>query len=541
MSVRWARFGGIIGGIFLFIGVTGGSLVSGNIIPYFFMSHIVLGILLIVNWLIVVSTKPVKGSRTSATHQLKLGGSSLIYSVLFLSLVVGVNWFVLRHNTRWDLTSNAVYSLSSQSKELIQNLKEPVEIVAIDTKKEDPTEIQDLLTLYSEANPTKITTKIIDPKTKPHLLEQYEIKSGNVAYLSYGQGETKAVSRLNEFSEGGITNGILKLSRGAAKKIYFLAGHGEPELTDANENGLKALAEALKDEHFQTDTLVLSTEKKTPDDAAAIVVVSPQKDLFPSEVKMLQDYAENGGSLLLLHDPRQTTSIKDIATKFGIKVNDDVVLDVVQQLFQAPSIGIQLVAFNYGISSITQALPEKALTVFNLASSITVNKSEGVESVDLVKSSPNAWGESSVDELFASTDPKVSIDPEVDTKGPVTLGISYEKQVKTIKVDNATTNDNRVAEMKKTKIIVFGDSDWVRNSWITQGNTYNRDLILNSVTWLVGIEDTMAIRPRKMEEATGPLMNNVVTAILMGGFLVPELFLIFGLLVWWNRKQYANN
>ena len=133
-------------------------------------------------------------------------------------------------------------------------LQKPLKIAVFDVQQQqqaqqdqDP---KDLLALYKDKNPGKVTTEFINPRTKPQLVEQYGMKGDNLIYIQYGDGAGMGISRISTASEDAITNAIAKLTQGAAKKIYFLQGHGEPGLDDASQRGLKMFADAVKDGAF---------------------------------------------------------------------------------------------------------------------------------------------------------------------------------------------------------------------------------------------------------------------------------------------------
>jgi hypothetical protein len=48
--------------------------------------------------------------------------------IVFLALLVGVNWLANRQNKRWDLTDSKQFSLSDQTKQIISSLKAPMRI-----------------------------------------------------------------------------------------------------------------------------------------------------------------------------------------------------------------------------------------------------------------------------------------------------------------------------------------------------------------------------------------------------------------------------
>src|SRR5262245_58926453 len=71
-------------------------------------------------------------SRRNARYGAVAGMSVLI----FLAILVAVNYLSFRQNKRWDLTKNQEFTLSDQTVKLIQNLDAPVNFLVFDR---DPT------------------------------------------------------------------------------------------------------------------------------------------------------------------------------------------------------------------------------------------------------------------------------------------------------------------------------------------------------------------------------------------------------------------
>ncbi len=53
---------------------------------------------------------------------------SIVSILVFLGILVAVNYLGTRQNKRWDFTANQVYSLSDQTVKILRELKEPVHV-----------------------------------------------------------------------------------------------------------------------------------------------------------------------------------------------------------------------------------------------------------------------------------------------------------------------------------------------------------------------------------------------------------------------------
>lgn len=470
--------------------------------------------------------KGVAPTRMERGRSWRFWGGSASYVVIFVGILGALNFIVARYDKRIDLTEQGVYSLAEQSRSAVEKLEQPLKIIGFDVKAERQVDnLRDLLELYQKANPGKVTTEFVNPRSKPQLVEKLGMKGGNLVYLEYGvagAGGNTAISRLNEASEEAITNGILKLAGGAAKRIYYLTGHGEPLLTDSGPQGLKRFADALKDEHVELEELSLaqSKTKGVPEDAAAVMWVSPGGPLLPGEKEALQKYVDEGGRLLVTTKARGQQDVAELAEHYGIKIGNNVVLDVVTQLFAGPSLALQFAASNFGTHEITKRFSQnRDVVVVEGAASVASGASSGeVTYSELLKTSENGWGETDLAGIYDATEPNASFG-DGDLKGPVTLAVAYEKK----------------AAEKSSRVIVFGDSSWLSNASFKYPT--HRDLALNSIAWLSGQESNVSIRPRQMRTSITPISAGTFRTLLQVGFIVPELLVLLGVFVWLRRRS----
>jgi ABC-type uncharacterized transport system involved in gliding motility auxiliary subunit len=279
--------------------------------------------------------------------------------------------------------------------------------------------------------------------------------------------------------------------------------------------------------------IVLSQVGSIPQDAAAVMLIAPKKPLLQEERDLLVKYVEGGGRLLMMTDPRSAGDVRELASKFGISVGDNVVIDQIQRLFAGPTLGAQPIVVDYADHPIAKDFNQQTISIFNIASTVSASgkNDAAVTYTELLKSSPTAWGETDLSGVFDSADPTAILE-ESDVQGPVSLGVVYEK-----KLDEPKAPEEQGSEadfQRVARVVVFGDSDWVMNQNL---NVYsNRDLILNSVNWMVGEEGGVTIRPKSIRASYAPIPLQTFLYLLASSFVIPELILILGLFIWWRRK-----
>ena len=124
-----------------------------------------------------------------------------------------------------------------------------------------------------------------------------------------------------------------------------------------------------------------------------------------------------------------------------------------------------------------------------LAVKTTEKMPERVSAQVLAKTSPNSWLKRDMEELKAElrAEGRPLLNERLDEKGPVPVAA-----VATVTLRREGSTDK---EPKKARIVVFGDSDFASNNYLNLSG--NRDLFLNTVSWLAEEENLIAIRPKE--------------------------------------------
>jgi ABC-type uncharacterized transport system involved in gliding motility auxiliary subunit len=482
--------------------------------------HVGLGLLLLVLYL--------TSSRESVTTFLgerstKYGANAVVYSLIFVAILVGLNYLAARHNHRFDLTKENVFSLSSQSTNVLSKLDKPLTVYAFTEGGIDPI-IDDLLDSYKNAS-NNFTYRMVDPVKERDLAERYKVTEIPFLHIEYGDPsseEKRTATVTRDISEESITNGLIKATAGTKKMVCFLDGHGEPDPENRDARGASALQDALRNENYDTRKVLLASEASVPAECNVFVIAATERPLFDHEVTQIREYLKKGGSALVMLPPQRGQQLVELLQPWGVKVTDTVVVDQVVRLFQGPALGLQILASTYGTHPITQGFTER--TIFPMARAIQADAAgkPGVSATELVKSSPSAWAESDVEGVFKRGE---AAQDDADVKGPVSLAVAVTGKHKEMGFDKEG----------ETKLVVVGDADFASNQFF--GQLFNRDLVLNMMAWLGGEEQQISIRPRAIQASRAQLGPAETRRIFYLSVLVlPELLLFLGLTVWWRRS-----
>src|SRR6476660_9608812 len=79
-----------------------------------------------------------QGARRART--LKYGTNVVIGTLLLFVILVAINWFANRAQTRLDLTANKQYTTSAATANILNNLKDKVTVKVYATEKDTPPE-----------------------------------------------------------------------------------------------------------------------------------------------------------------------------------------------------------------------------------------------------------------------------------------------------------------------------------------------------------------------------------------------------------------
>jgi ABC-type uncharacterized transport system involved in gliding motility auxiliary subunit len=487
-------------------------------------ANLVIGLLLIVGAGITNFESLRERMRSGEGRRIgKYGSSAIAQALIVLTIIGALGFLANRYHRKWDASEAGVHSISHQTEKLLEGLDQDVEVVAFYAKL-DQANARALLDKYQYASP-KVKVEYADPNARPDLIEKLGITPEKIGegllYVKIGQESVQ----LEKPDEEKLTNAIVKLTRQSSKKVYFVTGHGERPATGKgadDKEGYARAAEALRNENYQVEELNLETKADVPEDANAVIVAGPTRPLRPGDADKLDRYLARGGAILATIDPRAQTDFVDQVAKWGVIVEDDAIVDRLQSIFGQAMSPLAVPSPSH---EITRDMRE--VTVFPMARSVSAAEDAGF--TPLVSSSENSWGERNLDQLFADGVAELGDD---DRKGPVPIGVAGKPAAQTPPPAPA---EGKPAS-KEPRLVVFGDSDFASNQALPA--YHNRDLFVNSVNWLIGDVEAIAVRPTKSRASRLQLTEAQFSQIrALALFVLPELIAIAGVLAWWSRRR----
>ena len=434
--------------------------------------------------------------------------------LILLFFIVIINIFVSSFDYRYDFTDKKIFSLSPITKSYLRTIDQPISVVyAYDVRNRALKDAAETLRLFANESDA-ISLEIFDPVIQPSLAEKYGIRFAGTAIIS----SEKRNIEINLIDEVSFVNGLIEAVSSNLGKVCFTVGHlesdpfsmqthdhfeggshshtfgGEP-FTIHEKHGMGAALNAMTILGYEVEQLLLAKKTNLIEECEVIVIASPQRIFMESEVLAVHEYLKDGGSLLLMLEPKVETGLESLfANAYGVSWESDFIYDNFSHL-RADKFSIAVT--RYPKHKITRNL---ALTVFPGAVSF-------VPAVT-VKST-----------TFAS-----SIVPLVETSEHAASSASRgqgNKKIIGLKIKDKANEAN---------IILFGDGDFATNSFYNIGD--NGRLFTGIISELAESENHLNIEPKSYTQDALNLTSNQATFLfLMATLSLPAFFSFLGIYV----------
>ena len=451
-------------------------------------------------------------------RQARYGSNSLIITLAFIGIIIVVNTLAYQNpgflGAPWDLTEDQTNTLAPETLQALATLPGKVTATAFYTESLDRSSAEEMLLKFKTNGDGKFDYKFVNPDLDPLSAREAGITGDGKILLQ--MGETKEIASFADESE--LTKTLIRLISPEARVVYFLQGHGEPAF-ESGQVSFSLAKTTLESKNYTVNTLNLLSTNSIPEDALAIIIAGPMKPISASEVSLLKEYVNAGGSLVVMEDPLISNEFGDtpdplakyLTSDWGITLNDDVVIDLVntQNPFQAVS---SQYSFDHPI---TQNLTENYIVILPQARSISIGEpKENIVQTAIIMTTEQSWGET---ELVAEETPAFSA--EKDIPGPLNLAVAGE---------NAAT---------KGRVIVFGNSIFATDEIFDAYG--NGNMFINSVDWASEQEDLLNITPRQQTTRTLDQIESwkLVLMVIVTIFVLPGLTIFFGISSWLSRRR----
>lgn len=454
----------------------------------------------------------------------KGGSYAIVLSCIVLALLVVVNLLagaLPASLTKLDISSSKLYSITSNTKAVVNALEQDVTIYWIVQSGKEDDVIDNLLAKY-ESLSDHIQVVKRNPDVYPAFAKQYtdETVSNNslvvvsgekYRYVPYSdiyvsQGSAYSYSYTTSFNgEGAITSAIDYVVSTELPILYTLEGHGETALPDT-------FASQLEKENVETKSLSLLNVDGIPEDAAALMIHAPASDISEEEAKMLSEYVKSGGKLLILAGPvadGELTNLYGILSDYGVTAVQGIVSegDRSHYAFQTPYVLLP----DLGDSDITAPLAEKNyMAIVPIAAGLQIT---GDSAVSLLDTTDSAYSK------LAGYQQTTYEKEDGDIDGPFSLGVDIQ-------------------DHSSGRIIFFTSSYLLDDMYNAYSSGANNDMVMNALSALMGDRQAMSIRSKSLNYNYLTISESAASTIklVMIG-LVPLCYLAMGVVTVLEKRR----
>ena len=472
------------------------------------------------------------------------GTKTLILVLAIVAIFLAINIVMQKLELEpLDFTQEKLYTLTDETKEKVKDIDKNVNIYFIGYTDENPD--VDLSKQFKNANP-KIVTEAIDINTRPDLAQKYGIETGTQGIIVECGENSKVLTSSDlvtydtstyetiSIAEEKLTQAILSVTTEKLPKVYFLEGFSDFSL----ESNMNYLNMYLQNEIYEIGTVSVLETGKIPDDCDTLVITTPNNDFDDVTTKAILDYIDSARNILWLNAATTTTldlpNVNKILDSYGVKPFEAGTVretDTSKMAIQSPDLIMPDIVF----SDLTKDLYNTTMPVLGNATKINLDQ-ERIKNLSIGVTNILVTSEGAYFRKDYSTMADNNTPTESEEKGQFVVGAMIEKAI-------SAPNEETGEEAKTSKLIIYGENAFVSDYALISNSQYpgfllggNRDLILNSIAYLVDREEDITVR-----KDTGTVtytateqQDTIVRTII---FVIPSLIILVGIIVWQIRRR----
>ncbi len=452
----------------------------------------------------------------SGRNALRGGAYSLTISGVVLAILAAVNVLVSAlpaHLTRYDISASKLYSITSNTKVVVNALEEDVTIYWVVQSGEEDEVIENLLSKYdSLSDHIRVVKK--NPDVYPAFTQQYtdETVRNNSLIVECGDrsryiGYDDIYLQDMDFSyynvsysfdgEGAITSAIDYVVSEDFPQLYLLEGHGEADLP-------ASFRDQIEKENIETNALSLLTVDAIPEDADCVMIYAPSSDISQEERDLLADYAAAGGKLLVTAGPTEDGILENLyglLADYGVEAHEGIVVEGDRNYYNGFQGPWALLPDLCSHAMTDPLLEENYRPTMPISLGLTVGDSGRGTVTALLTTSDTAFSKRDGYRM-ASYEKEAG-----DIDGPFALAVSIE-----------TAGEGQ--------IVWFTSSQFLEDLYNAASSGANSNLGMNALSSLIGETEAMAIRSKSLNynyltisDSAASLLKAVMTGLFPLAYL----------------------
>lgn len=463
------------------------------------------------------------------------GTTTIILVAIVIACYIGLNYGVKQLKIEdWDFTTKKLYSLSDTTKERLNKLENDITIQLINMG--DYAYYVEYAHKYETVS-DKVKVEEID-EVSLELQTKYSIGStSNLVVVK--NGEKEQTLTLDDFytydystgeqidvTEEAITNAIMKLTIEKEPMIYVLTG----KTYNTPQQSLATIASTLESEANDVESLDILSSGSVPEDCACLIITTLKQDITELERDEIIKYINRGGKILMLTSQNiltvETPNFNQVLAEYGITVGYGAVLeqDSSKMLKKSPELTISDIEADF-LSDIGMFLQICMVDAGN----IEFADEEILEELGVTY------------EVMARTSEKSFVRTEFDISEQGRTDKDSEEGSYIV----AARVEKEVSEENESELIIFSSEFFASNMQVALSSQYytyavelynNKDVVLNSVSYLADREDTIMIR-KTGETDSYEVTDQEDVIIKTIIFVIPVIIIFIGITVWVYRKR----
>lgn len=474
-------------------------------------------------------------TKSLKTKAFKLGAYSTLSVMVALAVLIVINLVAQQLDIRYDLTKDKLYSISDDTKKILDELNQDVDIYPLFVTGNDDMvidmsrEIIDEYAAYSAHVRVTYKDPLLYPQFVTNIVKTDEaVPDGSVIVAS---GDRVKVIPVNDLIstemnmqtyqqqlksvdvEPQVSNAIVYVTQSNTPVVYSVTGHDEMPLP---EQFKKELSSA----NYDMAELDLFN-KDIPDDCGLLIVTMPSQDWTEEEAKKVMDYLAHDGRAMFLvsYLDEPLNNLNNVLSAYGVTLGGEFIVegDIAHSMQENPYYLLPITAQNKA----AQAIMQKAYKITTPLSQAVVElglKKQTITIEPILVTSDKAYAKKISDVETVNKGPE-------DTEGPFNIAV-------------AITDEQYTTEMHYTKIVVIGDAfmlDETTNAYVGGGNF---QFLISAANWTQDKQSAVYIAPKMT--STQPLQLSGLNVLLLAAISVlvlPALIIGTGFVIWLKRRN----
>ena len=480
-----------------------------------------------------------------------------IFSTGFIAIVVALVVFVnliagtLTTKETWasiDMTSQKLFSISKTTTDMLKKVDSDINVYVMSSKGDMDDTVKKTLERYTSAS-KHIKVEYKDTTVYPNFYKDFtdtapsakslivynsknkksKVIDYNNIYVTDSNSYYSSQSSASQYDcEGQLDSAISYVRTNKTATIYEVDGHNEVGLdsnTFGTDNNLKEIIEKY---NCEVETVkLLGLKEISTKDCAALLILGPQKDYTKDEAKMVIDYLNNGGKVIIglenmISFDVDKPNFNSILKEFNIQVNKGIVAEN-DSSYYSPQYGAYY-AFSEGKEGFANSLTSYIFTPYTSGIKQINKKNSDVTYMALASTSDKAVLKKNPTSIKTYEKEKGDEEGSFDT-------IVYATK-------NITAKDS--SETKTADLLVFGSVYSLADSIDEYVQGSNTQIVNNALKEFIDTDVETVSVPAKSLQSTQLTVTESGTRVfgVLISIVLPVIVLAWGIVVWIRRRKY---